>query len=115
MMRTMKPWLRVAVFVGLFLAVAAACAAGVHHSCTSAPPPITGPPVPGTARAAFCGAVDQGWSRWSGALLLVLLGVACGLAWPRKKAYVGVLAALIVCVLVGGLIASSMLEASITV
>lgn len=115
MMRAMKPWLRVTVFVGLFLAVAAVCSAGVHHSCTSAPPPIIGPPEPGTARAAFCGAVDQGWSRWAGAGLLVLLSVACGLAWPKKKAQVCVLAALIVCVLVGGLIASSMLEASITV
>lgn len=111
----MKPWLRVAALAVLFLAVAAACSAGVHHSCTSVPPPIIGPPESGTPRAAFCGAVDQGWSRWSAALLLILLGAACGLAWPTKKKNVGVLAALIISVLVSCLIVSSLLESSITV
>jgi len=111
----MKPWLRAAGFVVLFLAVAAVCAAGVHQSCTSAPPPITGLPVAGTPRAEFCGAVDRGWSRWAGAFFLVALGIACGLAWPKRTALVAVLAALIVSVLFGILIASSLLEASITI
>ncbi|MEV4423399.1 hypothetical protein AB0L40_26025 [Patulibacter sp. NPDC049589] len=75
----------------------------VDHGCRVSPPPLSGPPDPGTPRAGYCDALDGAW-RWI--VLVVLptaLVAATTVAFRRRLPVVPLAIAALVC---GGAIAN---------
>jgi hypothetical protein len=77
--------------------VLAAAASGVDHGCRSSPPPLSGPPSPGTARATYCAGLD-GVLRWLVLVLVPWTAVAAATGALRRRApVVPVALAIVVC------------------
>lgn len=73
--------------------------AGVDHGCRVSPPPLDGPPDPGTPRAGYCDALG-GAFRWIGLVVLpALVVVATTAAFHRRVPLLPRAVALLVCTL----------------
>lgn len=76
------------LWAGLLLAVAVVLAvsawAGVDHGCKVSPPPLDGPPDPGTPRAGYCDAFS-GAFRWIGLVVFPTGIVGASIVAFRKR------------------------------
>lgn len=89
------------LWAGLLLAVMVVLLvpawAGVDHGCRVSPPPLSGPPDPGTPRAGYCDALD-GAGRWIVLVVLpVALVAATTVAFRRRRPVVPLVIAALVC------------------
>lgn len=80
-----EPILWVGLLATTALLLAAAAATGVDHGCRSSPPPLSGPPSPGTARATYCAGLDGGL-RWLVLVVAPWAAVAAATFALRRRA-----------------------------
>jgi hypothetical protein len=80
-----EPLLWVGLLVVTALVLGAAAATGVDHGCRSSPPPLSGPPSPGTARADYC-SVLEGPLRWLVLVVAPWVAVAVTTVALRRRA-----------------------------
>ncbi len=107
-------WRAIVAITACTAFVAVVCALAAHHGCTDPGPPVRHPD-PGTPRADYCGAIDDGASPALIVLAAVGIVALAGIALRRRPWWAALIAGLVLLAVAADAVLASSLTFAYTI